>query len=169
MTEINNSQERPDQEWIDLLRGAMKSTLAPLEGPGFCIGYVDEVNGEGATEIQGFTPTLHELTELLKYWVKVAIDLDYEYFVYSCWGSDLSRLYSYAECRVAQIKELLGKRARPAVEEAYREFGSTVDKRCWEIFMHGTEEQRSALQDEIRREMSGTTGEDRSPKSETNG
>jgi hypothetical protein len=42
----------------------------------FSIGYVEEVNGTGAQEVQEFLPTRHELLQLVKYWARVDVDIN---------------------------------------------------------------------------------------------
>ena len=55
--------------------------LLPWRGERFRIGYVGEVNGEGAEEIAGFTPTRHELIQLVKYWYGRYLDKSWFWFV----------------------------------------------------------------------------------------
>ena len=45
------------------------------------------------------------------------------------------------------------EQVKEAVEETYAEFGKNQDQRYWEIFMHGSSEDRKALRDEIQREL----------------
>ena len=84
----------------------------------------------------------------------------HEAFLYAQYCSSGSRRRDYAWRRIAQIAEVLGKeQVEGAVDEAYAEFGKEISQkykrgqRDWEIFMHGDNEERKALQEEIQREM----------------
>ncbi len=135
---------------VKIVRNKDNDLLLPMG----VFGSVDEVNGPGAAEIPDFVPTRHELLQLLNFWVKEALDYEYFEFLYAQTGSTELRLIPYAWRRVNRIGELLGEeRAKKAVEEAYAEFGKDQDQRSWEIFMHGSSEDREALQDAMQREM----------------
>ncbi len=137
-----------------IVRNKDNNQLMPLGGRGVVIGSVEEVNGSGAAEIPDFVPTRHELLQLVNFWVKKALDYQYFDFLYAQTGSTELRLIPYAWRRINRIGELLGEeRVKEAVEEAYAEFGKNQDQRYWEIFMHGSSEDRNALQDEIQRKM----------------
>ena len=140
-----------------VVRNTDNEFLGQLRGPGFTIGHVDEVNGRGAEEIQGFIATRHELIQLAKYWAKKAIDIEYFWFLYEQTGSSDRRIRAFAWRRVSRIAELVGKEVNEAVKQAYDEFGegfkSAEGKRAWNIFLNGTPEERKALQDEVYAEM----------------
>ena len=105
-------------------------------------------------ETPDFVPTRHELLQLVNFWVKEALDYEYFAFLYAQSSSSGFRLSAYAWRRIYRIGELLGEeRVKEAVEEAYAKFGKNYYQRDWEIFMHGSSEDRKALQDEIHREM----------------
>ena len=68
-----------------------------------------EVNGDEAREIPEFTPTRHELLELVKYWTREATETRF-----FCWanqqsGSTEIRLIPFASRRVGRIAELIGE------------------------------------------------------------
>ena len=138
-----------------IVRNKDNNQLMPLGGRGVVIGSVEEVNGSGAAEIPDFVPTRHELLQLVNFWAKEALGYEfYETFLFAQYCSSGSRLSGYAWRRINRIGELLGEeRVKEAVEEAYAEFGKNQDQRYWEIFMHGSSEDRNALQDEIQRKM----------------
>jgi len=132
-----------------IVRNSDNDLLLPMG----VFGSVDEVNGPGAAEIPDFVPTRHELLQLLNFWVKKALDYEYFAFLYAQTGSTEIRLIPYAWRRINRIGDLLGEEsAKKAVEEAYVEFGKDKNPRDWEIFMHGDDADRKALQDEIQRE-----------------
>ena len=115
---------------------------------------MDEVNGPGAEEIWGFTPTHHELIQIVKYWTEVWLDLDYFMFLHSQTGSDWLRKSHFAHRRVGRIAEILGAdEVKKNIDEVYAEFGKTGNKRYWDIFLNGTEEQREEIQEEIQRKL----------------
>ena len=108
----------------------------------------------GYEDIPDFVPIKRELLQLVNFWVKK--DLDRAFFEFMCAtyaGSTLS-FSAYAWSRIDRIGELLGEESvKKAVEEAYAEFGKDKNQRHWEIFMHGSSEDRKALQDEFQREI----------------
>lgn len=59
------------------VRNADNDLLGAIRGRGVCTGFVDEVNGPGAEEFPAFVPTRNELLQLVKYWAKIAVDIDY--------------------------------------------------------------------------------------------
>jgi len=133
-----------------IVRNSDNDLLLPMG----VFGSVDEVNGPGSEEIPDFVPTRHELLQLLNFWVKEALDWEYFDFLFATSGSTEIRLIPFAWRRVNRIGELLGEeRAKKAVEEAYAEFGKDRNQRDWEIFMHGSSEDRKALQNEVQRKM----------------
>ena len=118
------------------------------------VGYVDQVNGPGARVIDGFLPTQHELIQLAKYWTKVAVEIEFDWFLFQGTGSTDIRLQPFAWRRVSRITRVLGhEEVGKAVEEAYDEFGKGCDPRTWRIFRNGTPEEREALRDEIDRNI----------------
>ena len=119
--------------------------LMPIGG----CGSVDEDNGPGAEEIQGFVPTRHELIQIVKYWANVELDLNYFMFFHSTTGSDLLRQTSFAQRRIGRIAKILGEdEVRKAIDgvytkfekdlEVFTEFGEDLDKEAWDIFLHRT-------------------------------
>ena len=142
MSEIekHNVVVNKDNEW-----------LQPMWGCGF----VDEFNGPGAEEIRDFTPTRHELIQLVKYWAEVEIDLSYFMFVHNTTGSDWLRKRSFAGHRIGRIAKIIGKdEVNKAVDEVYAKFGEKQDKRYWDIFTSGTSEQWDEIQEEVHRSLS---------------
>jgi hypothetical protein len=120
----------------------------------FSIGYVEEVNGTGAQEVQEFLPTRHELLQLVKYWARVDVDIEYFYFCCQQSGSTEMRRSTFARRRLARIADLLGDEAvDQAIEEAFADYGKDQDPRVWNIFLNGTEEERKALREELDRKM----------------
>ncbi len=117
--------------------------------------WLDEFNGPGAEEIQGFVPTRHELIQLVKYWAKVELDLNYFMFIDSTTESDWLRQTSFAQRRIGRIAELLcDDEVNKTIDEVYAEIRKTFDKRHWDIFLNGSEEQREAVREMVR----GKTG-----------
>jgi hypothetical protein len=140
-----------EQSRFPEVRNADNEWLGSFSGPGFRIGYLDDVNGPGAAEVVGFVPTRHELLELAKYWTNVAVDIEYDWFLYGQVGSSDMRRRPFARRRIGRIQELLGDAVDKVVGEVYEEYGKKQDPRSWEVFLHGTEEQRKAFKEEIDR------------------
>jgi hypothetical protein len=90
------------------VRNADNDLLGAIRGRGVCTGFVDEVNGPGAEECSAFVPTRNELLQLVKYWAKIAIDIDYFWFCYEQSGSREIRLEPFAWRRINRIAALLG-------------------------------------------------------------
>jgi len=112
---------------------------------------LDEFNGPGAEEIQGFVPTRHELIQLVKYWAKVELDLDCFMFIDRTKASDLLRQTSFAARRIGQIAELLGDEVIKTINEVGAEILKHLDKRHRDIFLNYSEEQREKIREEIRK------------------
>jgi len=124
-------------------------------------GFVDEVNGPGAEEIQGFVPTRHELIQIVKYWAYVELDLTHLMHVYQQTGSDWLRKTSFAGRRVGRISRILGDdEVKKAVDEVYAEFIKKMDKRLWNVFVNGTAEEQAAVEEEIWRKFDWDTYEE---------
>jgi hypothetical protein len=106
----------------------------------------------GAEEVPEFVPTRNELIQLVKYWTKKTIDIDYFYFL---WGQEEEwRLLGYANSRLSKIAYLLGNaEVERAIAVAYDEYGSDQDPKLWDIFLNGTAEDRKQVQDDIWRHI----------------
>jgi len=137
-----------------------KKHSSDSEGLGFwgndrlIVGYVEEVNGPGAVEMPGVVATKHELIQLVKYWASIRIDIRFGWFANQCVGSSETRLESFSGRRIARIAEVLGNDETSAVvQQTYAEYSKSVDPRIWDVFLNGTPEEQSSLQEEIEREM----------------
>ncbi len=139
----------------NIVKSADNERLMP-EGRevGLVVGYVDEVNGPGATEVAGFVPTRHELIQLVKYWAGVRLHHRWSYFMYRVTGSTEYRQSVFAENRIARIAKLLGyNEVKKAVQEVYDEFGERSERlapRLWQIFLHGDEAAWDAVSTVVR-------------------
>jgi hypothetical protein len=140
------------------LNGKMHSSdsggLGAYGNDNFTVGYVDEVNGPGAVEMPGVVATKHELIQLVKYWASIRIDIRFDWFAHQCVGSSETRLESFSGRRIARIAEVLGNdETSAAVQQAYADYAKNIDPRIWNVFLNGVPEERSALQEEIERDM----------------
>ncbi len=134
--------------------------LGPLVAGPFQIGALDEVNGEGGIEVPDFVPTRNELLQLVKYWVQVAVEVNYAWFLYQVTGSVEIRMQPFAVRRIDRIVDVLGEEAvKQAVEEAYEEFRKREDPRLWDIFLNGSDEEREVVASEIQRSLAETDSE----------
>jgi len=131
----------------------------------FVVGYVDEVNGYNSAVVPDFVPTRYELIELAKYWATIALDLRFDYFLYTQTGSSEWRRDAFASRRVGRIGEILGQdEINKVIDQVYEEYGKKQDARAWAIFMNGTPEEQKAFQDEVQRKISESFERaDRSP------
>lgn len=140
------------QESRRICQNSDNDYLFPRGHEGCVIGYVDEVNGEGAEEVTGFKPTRHELLQLVKYWYGRLLDINWSYFVYAQTGSTEIRLGPFAQRRVNRAAAVIGEDAvGKAIEEVRNDFKAKVDARLWEIFENGNLKQWEAVRDEIER------------------
>ena len=116
--------------------------------------FTDEVNEPGAEEILGFTPIRQELIQIVKYWTEEALDLDFFMFIHDQVESHWLRESSFARHRIWRVAKILGEdEVRKAIDEVFTKFGKDLDKRTWDIFLHGTKAQRATLQEEVQQEM----------------
>jgi hypothetical protein len=125
-----------------------------LEPIGGVIGNASEGNDEGAKEVPGFEPIVHELSVLVKYWMKQIIEDDYSFFCYQQFCGSLNRRSAFANRRISRIEALIGEDAvKRAIDEAYEEFGRQEDSEAWRIFLHGTDEERRQFDAEFHQTM----------------
>jgi hypothetical protein len=104
-------------------------------------------------EFPEFRPTRHELIALAKYYAESAIDMEYFIFLYRTYGCSDLRVRDFGWAQVGRIRRLLGEEVDTAIEEVYRTYGLKQEEQAWKIFLHGSEAERSALQEEIQRRM----------------
>lgn len=130
--------------------------LLPRRNAKFVLGYVDEVNGIGAEEIQAYVPTRKEIRELVKYWYRQVLDNSWFFFIYGQTGSSEWRLGVFADRRIARADAAIGKKAvDAALKEASEEFRTKVvkDDRLWQIFENRAEVGYPAVWDELHKEL----------------
>jgi hypothetical protein len=133
-----------------IIENADNESVMPWGGEGFVVGYVDEVNGTEAAEVSGFVPTRHELILLVEYWERKALETEWWWFTTGQVGSSETRLRAFAIRRVNRIYDLIGQEeVQQAIDRVYAEFGKHVDRRHWDIFLHGDSAARDAVQSEM--------------------
>jgi hypothetical protein len=109
------------------------------QGPGFTIGYVEEIHGEMGRPVPEFVPTRHELLTLAEHWRSEWLMIELWWLESGSVGSDELRQYEYAFDRMSRATGLIDHvltaedRARaleeseeaalPAVERALRLVG----------------------------------------------
>jgi carboxypeptidase C (cathepsin A) len=70
-------------------------------------------------------------------------------------------LEAFSGRRIARIAEVLGdNETSAAAQQSIAEYAKNIDPRIWDVFLNGTPEEQSALQEEIERKMlsKGTSG-----------
>jgi hypothetical protein len=140
--------------WDQHVPNADNVFLEPWAAGPLTIGSVDGVNGPGAQEIPEFNATRHELLVLVKHYEEKALDHEYFCFLYATYGSDWEREIYFARRRIARIVDLLGEdTVRSVVSEVATEFAKKENPRAWQIFCHGTAEERRSFQDEVQHEV----------------
>ncbi len=116
-----------DSDWI----------IAPWGKPGyFVVGYVDEVNGQGAVAVPKLTASRYELLALLKHWAEVDIDIRFWGFLYKAADSSDMRQQVYAARVVNRIADALAdeESVRAAIDEVYEPYRKLFDGLGWKIF-----------------------------------
>jgi MacB-like periplasmic core domain len=85
-------------------------------------------------------PTRHELIQLVKYWQREALEIEYWWFLFRQVGSSETRRRAFALRRVDRIWNLLGEEeVQQAVDGVYAEFGKNTDAMLWDVFLRGDE------------------------------
>ncbi len=130
-----------DSDWI----------IAPWGKPGyFVVGYVDEVNGQGAVAVPKFTASRYELLALLKHWAEIKIDIEFWWFSSGWVGSSETRQQVFAASVVNRIADALAdeESVRAAIDEVYEGYGKRHDGLAWKVFMRkaSPEEERQFRQ-----------------------
>jgi hypothetical protein len=98
--------------------------------------------GEGRTDAAGFTPVKHELFQLIKFWYRTAVEIEYFWYLYQCVGSE-RRLRHYANERFNALHALLGDAVTDrAIAEVENEFAKQEDKYFWQAFRTGKDLRR---------------------------
>jgi hypothetical protein len=97
----------------------------------------------------GFISTRYELLALAGHWADLVVNLQYFWFIKRWFGGSDIRRHDFALMRIGRIKELLGADVDKVVAEVLEERGKHANPRYWEIFLHGTPEQRKKVQEEI--------------------
>jgi hypothetical protein len=93
-----------------------------------------------------------ELRELLKFWIEVAVSIDYYRFLTGNVDPDHLRCRDLAWNRVDQIQKVLGQEEEEdALAEVRNRLGQYEDPRYWDVFWGGTPEEKKAAQEEVRR------------------
>jgi hypothetical protein len=144
---MHNSKETFIEKY---LRDLQAPGLTPdAEGLGaiavgnFAIGVVDEVNGKGALEENGFVPTRHELSILARYWLEKVLTMQFDCFLYAESGSTESRVLPYANRRLRRIEQILGADAIETLDrEVMSQREAKVEPWLWKMFVEGKEPAR---------------------------
>tara|TARA_B100000315_G_scaffold2694_1_gene2559 strand:- start:85 stop:462 length:378 start_codon:yes stop_codon:yes gene_type:complete len=99
--------------------------VLPTPVPGFgVIGWVEEINGQGAEEVSEFIPTRHELEQLAEYWYTQYLEIERWEDMTQSTGSTELRLKGFATQRVNRIELLIGQEA---VDRAYQSAKRSLD------------------------------------------
>jgi len=148
MSEARNSTDETKKLSEDALG------LGPRQVGPIMIGVVDMIVGDGGVEVPGFVATKNEILQLVRYWAKKIIDLDFWFFLYGCSGSSEWRTGAFANRRLDRISTLIGEEeVTKACKEAEQAFAKGVDQRAWKIFTEGTQEERERFQQEAQEKL----------------
>ena len=71
--------------------------------------YVDRNAGTAWGEVQGFTPLEVELVELVKFWAREAIEMEFSQWANGIYGGSEGRTVRMGWFRVSQIEKLIGE------------------------------------------------------------
>lgn len=102
-------------------------------------------------------PNLHntsELLELLKYHYRITLKFRFRYFTTGWTGGSQMKAASHSEHAVSALSKILPDDAvNKAIDEVTNEFGKAKQPTIWEVFLHGTSEEREQLQEELWRQF----------------
>ena len=142
--------------------------LWPRSGRGFVIGQVDEINGLGGEECDGFRPTRYELRELARLWYRKRLDLEIDFFLYGQSGSTEWRESVYADRRLERIASVIGD---DAVGEIVQELEEAEKKRLgdelWDAFASGDPDRWQKVQQQVWAAYAQTPSEEATAASTT--
>jgi hypothetical protein len=94
--------------------------FAPIYGPGYVIGDIYEVNGEGARE-HNVKATVYEMELLCEHWAKEIRTVREMWRYYECTGSREIRIQPYASMRLDYFAKFLGEEKVVEIEtEVYK-------------------------------------------------
>jgi hypothetical protein len=120
---------------LELNKNSDNHSLAPMGGNGFMTGWVDEVNGWGAREIDEFVVTRHELLHLVEFWTKVRLNSHLTMYEIGRGNSRCLRLVQYAMNRIDRIARSLGQETVDyLVKMTEEEFAKPIDPELWRAF-----------------------------------
>jgi len=96
---------------------------------------LDGLNALGTPEI---APTREELLAIARYWAEQAVGIDWWWFCTRSTSMSENRLLHSAQSRIAHVAAIVGENAvERALDEVYTKFGQEQDKRDWDIFCNG--------------------------------
>ena len=101
-------------------------------------------------EIQTFAPTRYELIQLVKYWKKEILQVEWKMFLTYEADAYETGLRFLARIRIDQIREVIGQdEVDKAISEAEEEFSRTLKPTYWETFLQGDEAACDRLRDAV--------------------
>ncbi len=131
-----------------IVKNADNERLMPWTSNMFVTGYVDEVNGPGASEVVDFVPTRHELIQLARYWAQTLLDNHWWYFSVGQDGSTGWRERQFASLRLGRLACVLGDpEVDRIVDRVWDGFSRRIpdhEKPFWNIFLNGSKEEYEA-------------------------
>jgi len=93
-----------------------------------------------------------ELRLLLRFWIKVAIDLDYYRFLTGNVDGSDTQCRDLAWGGIEEIQRILGQEeVESTLAEVREQQGQYEDPRYWNVFWDGTPEEKEITQEEARR------------------
>lgn len=137
-----------EKNTIRIVGNSDNGELMPWGDERLVIGYVDEVNGTGASEVADFVPTRHELIQLVRYWAQTLLDNRWWYFSVGQDGSTEWRERQFARLRLSRLVCVLGDpEVDRIVDRVWDEFSRRIpddEKPFWNIFLNGPKEEYEA-------------------------
>jgi hypothetical protein len=111
-------------------------------GPEKFLDYAPTAGGA----VNGFTPSRYELIEIVKYWHKQRIEIEWHEFVYFGGGLLDGSVVDFAENRIEQIRQVIGDDdVNKAMSDVEAEFSKTLDPRVWQIFLRRDQDELEAF------------------------
>lgn len=130
-----NPSDRPDMETEKrtIVQNKDNGSLLPSVAGKYIFGSAEEVNRAGAEEITGYTPTKHELIQLVQFWYRELLGIHWKFFFSCRSGSYEARLGAFARRRIDRAEAMIGKEAvDQAIKEVRDKFKAKLDDaRLW--------------------------------------
>lgn len=114
-----------------------------MEPPTLALFTEDLVQQEMLKPVPAFVPIRHDLVLLGKHYQRTILDADYYYYLTGTSAELQTQAVLLASRRLGRIRQKLGaKEMKKLRKEVYADYAKIQDKHCWNIFLHGNEQEQ---------------------------